>query len=305
MKKLIVFIVSVLAVVIAADIFTGLVADRYMSSARLPGDYRSVDYVMRESRDSILILGSSVALNSLMPAVIEDSLPGMTCFNGAANAQQLPFFLAMLDCVLQRETPRMVVVGLETNACATTGTGERFNLLAPYYHRGYDYLDSCMEGGTTIGRIKLSSNLLRYNTIWWRILLYHFVTADNPGEKGFVAKDIPPLPPTLASLDEDEPMSDERRQELERLVGTCSQHGIKLIVFFPPQYQHLTGSNKCRDQVKSLLSQHGLTCLDYSQDSTFLNHPEWFYDNIHLNGDGARVFTARFVNDLLHNNQSE
>lgn len=305
MRKLTVFIVTVLAVVVAADVLLGVFVDHYMSRAKLPGDYRSVDYVMRESRDSILILGSSVALNSLMPAVIEDSLPGMTCFNGAANAQQLPFFLSILDCVLRRETPRMVIVGFETAACATTGTGERFNLLAPYYHRGYEYLDSCMEGGSTVGRVKLKSNLLRYNTIWWRILLYHFVTADNPGEKGFIAKDIPPLPPTLTSLDEDEPMSDERRQELERLVGICLRHNIRLTVFFPPQYQRLTGTNKCREQVKSLLSGHGITCLDYSQDSTFLNHPEWFYDNIHLNGDGARVFTSRFVNDLVNNNPTE
>ena len=236
MRKLLTYIFGVVVLVVVADLLLGVASDYYMSHAQLPGDYRSVDYVVRESRDDVLILGSSVALNSLIPTLLEDSLH-TTCYNGAANGQQLPFYLTLLDCVLRRHTPHMIILGLTPDACQYTGLGDRYNLLVPYYDRGFHYVDSCMESGGTIERLKLRSHLLRYNTIWWRILLYHFVTPDNPGEKGFVAKPLPPNAPEMITLEQNDTMSAERRGQLAQLLDVCRQRHIELVVYFPPQYQ--------------------------------------------------------------------
>ncbi len=299
MRKLLTYIFGVVVLVVVADLLLGVASDYYMSHAQLPGDYRSVDYVVRESRDDVLILGSSVALNSLIPTLLEDSLH-TTCYNGAANGQQLPFYLTLLDCVLRRHTPHMIILGLTPDACQYTGLGDRYNLLAPYYDRGFHYVDSCMETGGTIERLKLRSHLLRYNTIWWRILLYHFVTPDNPGEKGFVAKPLPPNAPEMITLEQNDTMSAERRGQLAQLLDVCRQRHIELVVYFPPQYQRLVGTNACRDTTIAMCQRAGAICLDHSQDSTFMAHPEWFYDNLHLNGEGAAVYTAHFLRELAH-----
>ncbi len=297
MKKTLFFILSVLAILLVVDVTLGAGSDCYMNRVTLPGDYRSIDYVVRECDDDIVILGSSVALNSLVPSIIEDSL-AMSCFNGGANAQQLPYYLTMLDCLFSRYTPRLVILGLTPDECSTEGVGERYNILAPYYHRGYSVIDSCMEQDDPVKRILLSSSMIRYNTIWWRILLYHFVTADNPGEKGYVAKDVPPALPTLLNEQVDT-ITGERMVQLERFIDMCRRHNTKLIVYFPPQYRRFsTTSNSSNVAVAKICERVGVKCVDDSQDTAFLAHPEWFYDDKHLNLNGAPVYTSRFIKHI-------
>lgn len=297
MKKVLIYIVPVLVILLAVDVVLGLVSDYYMDHATLPGDYRAIDHVVRECDDEIVIVGSSVALNSLVPQMIEDSL-SMTCYNGGANAQQMPYYLTMLDCLFSRYNPRLIILGLTPDACSTVGVGERYNILAPYYHRGYRMIDSCMEQGDQVKRLLLRSSMVRYNTIWWRILLYHFVTADNPGEKGYVAKDVPPALPTLLGEQVDS-MTAERHDQLLRLIGMCRAHGTKLIVYFPPQYRRFTLTDRSANvAVAALCKQAGVMCVDDSQDSTFMAHPEWFYDEKHLNLNGAPVYTSGFIRHI-------
>ena len=39
--------------------------------------------------------------------------------------------------------------------------------------------------------------------------------------------------------------------------------------------------------------------IDDNQMEYFFDRPELFYDNMHLNGDGARIFTDMFINQIL------
>lgn len=39
--------------------------------------------------------------------------------------------------------------------------------------------------------------------------------------------------------------------------------------------------------------------MDYSEMDYFWQRPELFYDNSHLNGEGANVFTQMFIGQIL------
>ncbi len=297
MRKAAKFLLGVVMLVVLADVLFGVATRYYLSHYRLPGDYRSIDYVVRDAREQVMILGSSVALNSLMPGVVEDSL-GLTCYNGAANGQQFPYYQTMADILFKRYTPRMIVLGITPDVCSSPGIGDRYNILMPYYKTGNAFLDSCMESTIDYAPLLYRSSLIRYNTIWWRILLYHFVSADDSRQKGFVAKDVPLSLPELTETRLDLPMVDERREQLLQLFESCRDRGVELVIYFPPLYTRITGSNRCTRSLEALCRDHGVRFIDDSQDAAFLEHPEWFHDNFHLNGNGARVYSRQFAGKL-------
>jgi hypothetical protein len=286
----------VLSIVIAFDFSFGIVSNYYVRNYQLPGDYQPIDYVIKESEDSILILGSSVALNSLMPSVIEDSLE-LTCFNGGANAQNLIFYKTMLDCVLKRYTPKMIILGMRPNELENGNMG-RYSFLAPYYHTGYVLIDSCLESKSRNQKYLMQSNLFRYNTIWFRILLYHFITPDERGDKGFIAKSKPITPTVMTESKGSGKISQVRKEELIYIIRRCKEHNIRLIVYFPPMFTHLTGNLQTVDVVRELCTENDIACYFDAQDSTFLAHNEWFHDNAHLDKDGARVYSELFVSRI-------
>ncbi len=297
MKKLIIYLISTLLVVVVIDVIFGLSMQSYLKHYKLPGDYRSIDYVVNEAKEDVIIIGSSVALHSIIPTIVEDSLK-LTCYNGAANGQQLPYYETMIGYILKRYSPKMIILGITPDVCSFPGVGERYNILVPYYKRGNQYLDSCMESTMSFGSLFLKSNLIRYNSIWWRILLYHFISPDNQGKNGFVGKDAPRVLPTLTETKMDQPMLKEREEQMKQIINDCKKHSVKIVICLPPQYTKFVGPNPCAKSLESLCVENHISFLDDSQDSVFLLHPEWFHDNLHLNEKGAELYTKQFVKEL-------
>lgn len=297
MRKFFTFIALVIAVIVLFDITLGVASRHYVKSHRLPGDYEAIDYLIKDADEDIILLGSSVVLNSLMPQVIEDSL-NMSCFNGGANGQNLTFFETMLDCVLKRHHPRVIILGLRPDELSGTGIGSRYNLLVPYYKMGYSFVDSCMESKDKFEPYLLKSSLYRLNTIWWRILLYHFITPDERGAKGFIAKSKPLTPPMLTSSKASTDVSAERIGQLKRIVDRCEAEGVKLIIYFPPMYTIIDGTPTGVEITRDICSKHNIPLFYDAQDPYFTRHPEYFHDNVHLDADGARVYSEAFAHNL-------
>ena len=296
MKKFAIYIVSVVLVVAVIDVSFGLASSFYVKNYRLPGDYGSVDYLMKDSKDDILILGSSVAMNSMRPVVIEDSL-GMSCFNGGANGQQVIYYRTMLDCVLKKHTPKLVIIGAKMTELRDGGD-DRYNFLTPYYHTGYSIIDSCLESRGEYNKFFMRSNLYRYNQSWFRILLYHFMTADDAPEKGFIGKSKPLIPTVMTEETEKGGVTPQLFSDFKNIIEECKHRGIKVMVYFPPMYSNFVVMPASVDSVTEYCHANHIPFYNDLQDSTFLAHNEYFHDNKHLSVEGATVYTANFVSRI-------
>lgn len=290
MKKLIIFIAGVLATVVVLDFAAGLAAKSYLKTHRLPGDCAAIDYTIKEIDSDVIILGNSVVLNSLMPSVLADSL-GMSVYNSASNGQELVFFHSLLDCILRRHTPKAVILGLRGDLFTSEGIGDRYSILSPYYGMGYEVIDSCLNSTSDHAPLLMKSTFYRYNTIWWRIFLYHFISPNEQGEKGFIAKPIPPMAPTLQPSSEKGSPNADRLRTLKQIIDLCRSRGVELVAILPPLYYEPMGPACVTNTVKEFCEANGVAVIDDSADKYYLNHPELFYDNSHLNKDGALVYS--------------
>lgn len=296
MKKTLTYFSIIIVVVFIVDVFIGIASKYYVSNYRLAGDYEPIDYLLKESTDSIIILGSSVALNSLMPSIIEDSL-NTTCFNGAANAQRMVFFRTMLECIAKRHKPKLIILGLDHYGMGLKGIG-RYNILTPYYNMGYETIDSCLESKNRYEKVLLRSNLYRFNTIWFRMLLYNFITPDERGYKGFVAKSQPLSPIIMKNVTDNGKIYKDRIADLNQIVNFCKNNKIKLIIYFPPSYAHFTKITGTIKTVKNICKRTNVSVYDDSQNPTFLQHSEWFHDYVHLDKNGAIEYTKLFIKHI-------
>lgn len=300
MKKLLIFIFGVLATVGVLDFATGIALKSYLRTHRLPGDCAAIDYTVKDADEDIIIIGNSVVLNSLMPAVIQDSL-GASVYNSASNGQQLAFFYSMLDCILLRHRPKMVILGLTYNLFSSKGVGGRYSILSPYYDMGYNVIDSCFNSMSSYSPYLMKSTFYRYNSIWWRILLYHFITPNEPGENGFIAKPIPPIFPEIKPIVESSAPEEECMRFIDMIIRRCQEAGVRLVAIFPPRLYE-PSDNTGIVAVKDMLRRKGVSVIDDSNDPYYLSHPKLFYDNDHLNKDGALIYSrekASALKDIL------
>ena len=298
MKKLLTFITVVIATVVIADILFGIGCRYYVKNHKIPGDYESIDYLIKTSTDDMIILGSSVALNSTIPSILEDTL-GISVWNGACNGQRLPYFETILDCLFARHKPKVVVLGLRENELVDSSKGSRYNILSPYYGLGFDVLDHYIEEGSWINKVMAHSNLYRYNTIWIRILLYNFIQPGEKGEKGFIAKNIPPYFPKMIQEDGETDVTEQGVEEFTKIVKMCRENSVKVIAFFPPLFkEYKNHQSKAVTSTKDFCIKNEIAVYDTFQDSLFLQNPELFYDNIHLNKEGASVFSSQLAHEL-------
>lgn len=295
--KLARFIISVITIVIVIDLLMGVASKYYVNNHTLPGDYQPIDYLIKQTNEDIILLGSSVVLNSVMPAIIEDSL-NMSCYNGGGNGQHLIFCRTMLDCILKRYTPKMIILGMRPDELASSGLG-RYNLLVPYYHTGFEIVDSCLESKTSYEKYLMASSLYRYNTIWFRILLYHFITPDTRGEKGYVAKQNPLFPPEMTTTKGAEHIDENRLADFMYIVNICKEKEIDVVVYFPPTYTRYVGQSISVDKVKTICSENNIPCFYDAEDTEFLQHSEWFFDNVHLTKDGGLIYSQQIAHRLV------
>ena len=299
MRKFLIWIFMVVITVVIVDLSLGYLFKRYISGHVLPGDYESVERVLRHNDSEILVLGSSVALNSINTKTLQDSL-GVKTYSGGGNGQTFPFFLTMLKGAVQSHPPKIVILCMQPSALTVEGIGDRYNFLAPYYGVGIADIDKNMNGVRKHNDILMNSSLYKLNTIWFRILLYHFITSDIKGENGHISKPIPPVFPEKHDVQLGL-ISDERREQLVEFLNICKSHDIKLTIIFTPEFITLTNAGSEENVVKqasTLADSYGFSVYFDSQLEPFNSHSELFYDNSHLNINGTKIYTDTILKRL-------
>ncbi|MDE6810750.1 MAG: hypothetical protein K2J15_00195, partial [Muribaculaceae bacterium] len=292
MKRFISWFFVVVLTVCVVDILFGLFFNNYIKKNVLPGDYESVEKVLRNNDAEILVLGSSVALNSINTKAVEDST-GLITFNAGGNGQTFPFFLTMLKAAIKQKIPAKVILCVNPNVFASDGLGNRYNLLAPYYGLGISDIDKNLSLNRKYDKYLLNITSYRLNNIWFRILMYHFISPDLRGENGYIGKPVPPVFPNKLSF-QIKSLSQERCNELEEFLRVCSDNKIDLTIVFTPLYNDIIIANKDQNvlsQVTALAEKYKVRVFNDIELEPFASDSTLFYDNTHININGTDIYT--------------
>lgn len=296
MKNTIVTIIAVLIGLLVVDRIGGYMMS-YLTANSNTVSVGRISYAIHRSTSDLLILGSSRAQHHYVSTILEDSL-NMSVYNaGIDEAEGINVQLPLLQIILERYTPKMVILEVsEGDFNTTVKTDNIISLLAPYYGIS-DAADSMFAYYKKSLPYEVS-HLYRYTSTSWSNLVGVIKTIPrNFEEKGYdpityVMKD---------TIIKDQPFVQHKNFEklsfLQTFIDICKTHNISLVLCNSPKYTRVDGLYF--RYIHEIANKNKIPFFDYHTAGVFWDKPEYFSDNAHLNDKGARKFTSMVAKDFL------
>lgn len=295
MREAIYIIIITLGIIIGCDFIIGAISRRLVMAAPDAGlnQTNAVQALFNKKAD-VLVLGSSRANHHYVSSMFKDSL-GMTCYNAGRDGHDILYATMVLRSFLERCTPKLVIV--DVNGSGLDGSWIKSNKDMICFYGASKAVTEILDKDVLKGfdKIKMMSNLYRYNnTLEWIATAY----LSNWGEgDGYF-----PMPVTnngmTKAVGKDHKFTPHSKclAYMNDIVKTCKEKDIQLILCVSPSLSYsLHGIN---DWMKEYGQQHQIKTLDFTGDTTYVDHPNLFFDATHLNDRGARIFTKNLFGKL-------
>ena len=285
----------ILVIVVGADLLVGAVSKNAILNVRDVGvnQTNTVQAFFKRKAD-VLILGPSTANHHFDCRILEDSLR-MTCYNAGRDGQNVVYNAMVLDAFLTRCKPKLVVMDVR----ASTLSDEWMDALSDFncYYGVLKPIDAILNSiATPVERVKRLSNIYRYNKTWeW--LLNAKISKESEDLDGYRPMPVNADTKFSAKKNKGQFVMDEKcRHYLNRIVRICKEKEIHLVLVQSPSL--VIDQGNFGEEMKAYSLANHIVYWDWNGDTTFTNHPEWFYDMTHLNADGAKAFTKDFVQKM-------
>ena len=297
LKKLAINILLVGCTVFVLDLAIGKLLRHYYFTETSGLHFRST-YSMEKTHADILIFGSSRANHHYVPEIFEDSLK-MSFYNTGRDGNGIFYQVALLHAVLARYTPKLIVLDYAGSFEKGQNEYDKISSLLPYY-RTHPELRKVIEMKGPYEKYKLGSEIYPFNSQVLTITMGNMERNKhrNPDNKGYVELH------TERTIEKErftdsivKPMDSSKINALREFVALAKKSGARLVVIYSPLYQNLAiypEVDICRD----ICRQEKVTFFDYSRDPFFLNRGDLYFDPVHLNHEGALIFSRQIVSRL-------
>ena len=255
-----------------------------------------IKYLVNEVHEDVILMGTSRCNLHYVPSIISDTL-GMSVYNGGIDASNNIYAHYIMLChILARHTPK--VVCLEVMASDFAEERDPFKTVtffAPYFGLNNRADSVFMEAGT-YWQYQFS-HLYRYNAKAVSNIAGLAVNRQAGGDNGYISHSRPAHFPKKCRAEGDAKRIDGNKVKyIHQFIRLCQQNRIRLVFVVSPYYS-IVGSHHY-DVLKQVASEHNITFFDYHTAGLYLDHPEYFWDEMHLWDKGARRYSSVFAGDL-------
>lgn len=296
-------VLAVLAFVFVADRVIGRVMDKTLPMISNQGDAGKTYFSLYDVNTPIVIVGSSRASHHYVTEMIEDSLK-MPAYNVAIDGCFFSYNSCVINSILDRYTPKLIIWE-NGNEYLYDSISDPLESLYPYYSQNECVMCAIKEELPWAEYMRLNSNLYRYNSKIHRILT-RYVTRHSFVDgtiKGYEPSPKKQLKKQLELEKEELESTTLSKSKIERFRSTLERAqtmGVRIVVVDSPKYKLRTYENLSASKMQEICERYGALYLDNSQIAFFLDHPELFNDAVHLNDDGAKIYTSLFLNEINH-----
>ena len=293
-----------IAIMFVVDRVGGSIMAHYFEKEPL-GDAAAFSHAIENPKEDILIYGSSRAMHTYDPRVLEKQL-GLSSFNCGRNASTIIYHAAILPSALSRKgpLPKAIILDITPKELSWRGGEDGNDVLAsmilPYVNKNEQFEKMANDLFPKELMKSKISRLYPYNSMILNIIR-NYSAKSNDNIAGYV-----PLFGTKASrqpisLNLDAEIDDYAKRKLEFFIREVTFRHIPLYVIISPAYVNPFPDTKSEIATKEILARYNVPLWDYSVDTTFRKR-KYFYDNVHLNEKGAAVFSdfiAKRIKDSM------
>lgn len=268
-------------------------------------DYEA-NYAITKSREQLMIFGSSRARHHYYPPAFEKKLD-LTSYNAGRNGNFILYSNAVLQSVLQRHTPDVVLLDIVKHEFEEYPPAyEHLSVLLPYYEQHPEIRSTILKRGK-FERVKLLSRMYPFNSTLVSIALGN--TEYNKSREEII-DGYGPLRRQMntAAIEEENPgtytIDTALVNAYEQFIVSCKTKGVNLFVASSPYYNTIKNTDTSLVIARQIAEKHGVPFFDFSQDTNYTKRSTDFYDKDHLNHEAATRFSEQ-VADSIRKRMSE
>lgn len=260
--------------------------------------YRTT-FALDSTRADVLIFGSSTANHHYVPDLFAQKLH-LSCYNAGRDGNSILYSYAILQGVLKRYTPKMIILDVyDQEFKKLQSSYDRISSLLPYY----DYhpeIKTIIQLKSPFEKYKLLSKIYPFNSMLFTIAVgnadFNKDRASVEDRNGY----IPLANNRKVSLIKDTSVS---RYELDStkinffksFISDCNKLNIPLYVFVSPKFIKYKYQDTGIAIVNTMAQKFNIPFYNFTNDSSFQNHKNLFFDKDHLDEEGANIFTEKVI----------
>ena len=294
MKKYLLHILLFFVIVAAVDMAAGIVFKRLQQQAG--GGTGAEYYVCKEGNDDVLVMGSSRASHHYVSNILADSL-GMSCYNGGQDGNGIVMQYGRWKMISERHVPKVLIYDIEPSFDLAVDDNSRYvDRLKPYSDdkQVSNYISELFP----MERLKLMSKMYRFNYKFLEVMSDCVRPSESNGgyrpNRKHIRQEIIDAAPQEGIVRFDE-IDEVKINCLKSLISEVKEKGVKVVLVSSPYWKGYGGIDW--SVIEELADTMGVPFIDYA-NSEIRNNPDWWADSMHLNDDGAQVFTADFASRL-------
>ncbi|MBR6194915.1 MAG: hypothetical protein IKQ58_05535 [Prevotella sp.] len=294
MKKFVTKIILLFAIIAILDCLIGIVMSYVVNHIQVGGQGRD-NYICNKAEEDILIFGSSRAVHHYNATMLEDST-GLSCYNCGDDSNGIILSYGRLMMAKERHQPKIIIQDVEPTYDLFKNDNHKYLgwLKARYERNGipniFDEIDKTEQ-------YKMLCQSYKYNSKFLQNLFVYFTSiATDTGIKGFrpINAAFDPMKisrDTKPEIFEFDPLKIDFINKFIEL-----SKGAQLVFVVSPMWYGMDTLKV--DPLRNICKQHGITLLDFSNDSKYVHNNDYFNDGIHLNARGADEFTKDLIKEL-------
>lgn len=300
MIKFLVKIGAFLLIILICDVLLGDIFAFLVENAK-GGDNKRNNYICNEiDREDILIFGSSRAIHHYNPIMISDSTR-MSCYNCGQDGNGAILNYGRFHLISQRYYPKLIIIDVFPTYDLLIGENNQKYLgwLRPYYDK--PGMPELFESVDKKERIKMLSNMYRYNSRFVQIISDYLHPMRSEGINGFR-----PIKDEFDTMKIRKKVINERKPQYDSLkicfIKKLIEESLNTKIVFCVSPYWNGGDTTTFQPIKDLCMDKKIPFIDYSNNSKYVHHNEFFVDGSHLNSLGADEYTRDIINEIKTRN---
>lgn len=293
MKKFFINIAIFAVVIVAIDFCFGRCMNYLMNHANGGGYTRQI-YISKKSSEDILLFGSSRMSHHYVPKIIEDSLD-MTCYNCGQDGNGIILMYGYLKMILERYTPKMIIYDFASFDLyqQDDDNNKKYISILKLYCDNPDVMN-VITAVSANEKIKLKSNLYRYNTKWMNIISSALKKKEEDINNGYIPlKNVMDYEPKL-SISSNLKVDSVKLDMLQMFIETCIDYEVPIVFTMSPRYKGAT-YGIMYPEICDICKQYSIPFWYYFADSSISETKTMFQDQTHMNETGAEKFTKELI----------
>ncbi len=304
MKNFIITVVLfIISLVVGDYIIAGLsdAIEKYTLKKRPEAFNIKIPYIINCVDADVLIWGASTASHNYITQEIEDSI-GMSTYNCGLDGTFIYFQTAILDLLLDRYTPRVIVWEISPN-CLSSTISEKFEFsniswLYPYYVRN-EKVKYCIDLENQYNWLKLKSKTLCRNTSFQNFV-HCYLTQNNYYPTGYapIYYEGAPFPQKEPSAEANDIVLTKEKC-LDDILHRLDDKHVKIVFAFCPIYRDSrVFKGKSYKRLLQLADKYNVEIINSYDLNPIANDSTYFKDCDHMYDQGARKYMKHFIPKL-------